>query len=225
MSRLLKSRSRSSHTEVPSRSSARTAFAVLAVLLVALAGTACNKTASTGAPAASGEMAQAQPAAMTEAEKVERGHYLVTLGGCNDCHTPLVMGDQGPHPDMTRMLSGHPESEPITTAPVLAMPWAMAGSASATAYAGPWGISFAANLTPDENTGLGIWTEEMFIAALRSGKHMGQSRPIMPPMPWAGLAQLPDEDLSAIYAYLRSIPPVVNHVPDYMPPSAPQPAG
>jgi len=216
-------RRQSGSITIANRLAVRTAAPVLAVLLAALAGTACNESA-TQAPAGD-EMAQAQPAAMTEAQKVERGHYLVTLGGCNDCHTPMVMGEQGPHPDMTRMLSGHPESEPITTAPTLAMPWAMAGSASATAYAGPWGISFAANLTPDENTGLGIWTEEMFIQALRSGKHMGQSRPIMPPMPWAGLAQLPDEDLSAIYAYLRSIPPVVNHVPDYIPPAAPQPAG
>jgi hypothetical protein len=82
-----------------------------------------------------------------------------------------------------------------------------------TASSGPWGNTYAANLTPDENTGLGIWTEEMFIGALRTGRHMGVSRPIQPPMPWQVYGRLPDEDLKAIYAYLRSIPPVHNRVP------------
>ena len=123
------------------------------------------------------------------------------------------------------MLSGHPESFALPAPPALDEAWMWAGAATNTAFVGPWGISFAANLTPDENTGLGIWTEEMFVTALRTGKHMGQSRPIMPPMPWPGIAQLTDEDLHAIYSYLRSIPPVVNHVPDYQPPAGPEPAG
>jgi hypothetical protein len=97
------------------------------------------------------------------------------------------------------------------------------GTGTNTAFAGPWGISYAANLTSDENTGMGIWTEEMFFAAMRQGKHMGQSRPIMPPMPWPNMAQMTDDDLRAVFAYLKSTPPIVNHVPDYQPP--PQPAG
>jgi len=68
------------------------------------------------------------------------------------------------------------------------------------------------------NTGMGIWTEEMFMKALRTGKHFGQSRPIMPPMPASAYGQMNDEDLKAVYAYLRSIPPVKNLVPDYQPP-------
>jgi hypothetical protein len=89
-----------------------------------------------------------------------------------------------------------------------------------TAWSGPWGVSFAANLTPDQNTGLGTWTEDMFVKAIRTGKHMGVSRPILPPMPWQDIAAMSDGDLKAIYAYLRSIPPIVNHVPDPIPPTA-----
>jgi hypothetical protein len=81
-----------------------------------------------------------------------------------------------------------------------------------TAWAGPWGISYAANLTPDRNTGLGIWNEEMFVKAMRTGKHMGAGRDILPPMPWQGVAGLTDDDIKSIYAYLRTVPPIVNHV-------------
>jgi hypothetical protein len=76
-------------------------------------------------------------------------------------------------------------------------------------------VSFAANLTPDQNTGLGIWTEDMFVRAIRTGKHMGVSRPIMPPMPWPVFRNASDEDLKSIFAYLRTIPAVTNHVPAY----------
>jgi hypothetical protein len=82
-----------------------------------------------------------------------------------------------------------------------------------TAWSGPWGISYAANLTPDENTGLGIWSEDMFLRTLRTGRHMGTSRQLLPPMPWQVYGRLSDEDLKSIYAYLRSIPPVENRVP------------
>jgi mono/diheme cytochrome c family protein len=145
---------------------------------------------------------------------VERGKYIVDAGGCHDCHTPLMMGPNGPEPDMSRALSGHPESLKVTTPPKLEAPWMAAGSMTMTAWAGPWGISYTANLTPDQNTGLGIWTEDMFINALRTGKHMGTSRPILPPMPWQVIKNYTDDDLKAIFAYLRSIPPVSNHVPD-----------
>jgi hypothetical protein len=91
------------------------------------------------------------------------------------------------------------------------------GNVTNTAWAGPWGVSFTANLTPDENTGLGIWTEDMFIKALREGKHMGTSRPILPPMPWPFIGKYSDEDLKAIFAYLKSIKPIVNHVPEPLP--------
>jgi hypothetical protein len=76
-------------------------------------------------------------------------------------------------------------------------------------------VSYAANLTPDRDTGLGVWTEEMFVKALRSGKHMGASRAIMPPMPWRAYQHATDEDLKAMYAYLRTLRPITNHVPFY----------
>lgn len=78
---------------------------------------------------------------------------------------------------------------------------------------GTLGISYAANLTPDQNTGIGIWTEEMFVKAMRTGRHMGYGRPILPPMPWQAVAALNDEDLKSVFAYLRTLNPVHNQVP------------
>lgn len=145
---------------------------------------------------------------------VQRGQYLVTIAGCNDCHTPLKMGPKGPEPDMSRFLSGHPEQMGALQARRPEGPWLWTGAATNTAFSGPWGVSYAANLTPDRNTGLGIWTEEMFVTAIRTGRHMGTSREILPPMPWPSLRKANDQDLKAIYAYLRSVKPLVNHVPD-----------
>lgn len=151
---------------------------------------------------------------------IARGEYLVTVGGCNDCHTPLKMGPKGPEPDMTRMLSGHPEQFVITKqATLTSEQWMIASAPTNTAHSGPWGVSFTANLTPDQNTGLGIWTEEMFIKTLRTGRHMGVSRQILPPMPWFNYGKMTDADLKAVYAYLRSIPAIHNRVPDPIPPA------
>jgi hypothetical protein len=154
-----------------------------------------------------------------QAENAERGRYLVEYGGCMDCHTPFKMTANGPAPDMARMLSGHPAEVKLPPPTLSQGPWD-ASVAGMTAWAGPWGVAFAANLTPDRNTGLGIWTEYMFIKAMRTGKHMGAGRDILPPMPWRNLAGLTDADLKAIYAYLRNIPPVNNRVPDPIPPHA-----
>jgi mono/diheme cytochrome c family protein len=146
---------------------------------------------------------------------VKKGEYLVTVGGCNDCHTPLKLGAHGPEPDLSRTLSGHPEFVVLPPAPNLAGgPWLWAGAATNTAFAGPWGISYAANLTPDPETGLGHWTEAQFVQTLKTGRHLGVSRPILPPMPWQNASRMHEEDLRAIYAYLRSLPPVRNRVPD-----------
>ena len=153
------------------------------------------------------------------ATRVERGKYLVVAIGCNDCHTPLKMGAHGPEPDMTRMLSGHPAALKMPPAPSAQGPWLWSGAATNTAFAGPWGVSYAANLTPDQNTGLGIWREEDFVKAIRTGKHFGVSREILPPMPWTAFRNLSEEDLKSVYAYLRSIPPVTNLVPDPEPPA------
>lgn len=145
---------------------------------------------------------------------VERGAYIVRSMGCNDCHTPWIMGPRGPEPDMTRALTGHPADLVLPPAPSLPPgPWTWMGAASNTAFAGPWGVSFTANLTPDPETGLGKWTAEMFIQAIRTGRHEGKGRPILPPMPAAMLANMTDDDLNAIFAYLQSLKPVRNRVP------------
>ena len=160
-------------------------------------------------------------AATPQPTPVERGKYLVTTSGCHDCHTPWKLGANGlPEPDMSRALSGHPAGVKLPAPPKLSDAWNFAGSATFTAFYGGWGISYAANLTPDQNTGTGIWTEENFVQALRTGKHMGvaSSREILPPMPWPVYGQMNDADLKAIYAYLRTVPAISNRVPDPVPP-------
>ncbi len=150
---------------------------------------------------------------------VARGKYIVTTGGCNDCHTPWKMGPQGPAPDMTRLLSGHPADVKIAWPVMLQPPWMAAGNMTMTAWSGPWGVSFTANLTPDSATGLGKWSLEQFMSAMKNGKHQGSGRPLLPPMPWNWVSQMTDADLTSIYVYLRSIPPISNQVPDPIPPT------
>jgi mono/diheme cytochrome c family protein len=161
----------------------------------------------------------AQP--VTSTAQIRRGQYLVTLSGCYQCHSPKVMTTQGPVPDPSRALSGHPSDSPLPPIPAgLIGPngWGALTTNDLTAWAGPWGISFAANLTPDGATGLGRWTPEMFVRAMRTGRHMGVGRPILPPMPWQDFARLTDSDLRAIFAYLHSLRPIHNQVPMPVPP-------
>jgi mono/diheme cytochrome c family protein len=151
--------------------------------------------------------------------QVKRGEYLVTIGGCHDCHTPWIIGSGGPEPDMKRALSGHPQDIPITAPAALSEPWGGAVTPTSTGWSGPWGVSFSANLTPDSETGvLRDFTEQQFIQTLRTGRHQGQGRQILPPMPWPNYGQMTDEDLKAVFAYLRQVPPVRNKVPDPLPP-------
>jgi hypothetical protein len=161
------------------------------------------------------------PAAPPPMAPAERGKYIVSTAGCHDCHTPWKLGANGlPENDMTRALSGHPAGAKLPPPPKLTDAWNFTASATFTAFYGPWGISYAANLTPDPNTGTGIWTEKQFVDAIRNGKHMGEasSRDILPPMPWPVYRNLTDDDLKAVYAYLRTVPPIANRVPDPVPP-------
>jgi Cytochrome c len=149
------------------------------------------------------------------ADKVARGKYLVNTSGCHDCHTPFKMGANGPEPDMSRMLSGHPQDLAMPPAPKLPDgPWLVVSSATNTAHAGPWGVSFTANLTPDADTGLGDWSFQNFKDTIRTGRHLGRGRPVLPPMPIPVYSQMTDRDLEAIYSYLRTIPPIKNKVPE-----------
>ncbi len=149
------------------------------------------------------------------AKLVQYGKYLVTITGCNDCHTPKKMGPKGPELIEELLLSGFqgknaiPEFDKEKTQKGFAEM-----SPDMTAAAGPWGISFAANLTPDE-TGIGNWTFEQFKTAMTQGKYKGMAngRPVLPPMPWFNFTEMKDEDLQAIFAYLKSIKPVENVVP------------
>lgn len=182
-------------------------FATAALALTGAALTTLIATASAPSP-------QTRPAAAMHRTPVELGGYLVSSMGCHDCHTPWKLGPKGPEPDMSRALTGHPEDLKMPPAPALPPgPWIASFAATNTAWAGPWGVSFTANLTPDKDTGLGDWTEAQFIAAIRTGRHQGKGRAILPPMPYPAYANLVDEELKAIWAYLRSLAPVKNRVP------------
>lgn len=160
-------------------------------------------------------------AGMTQEQMIARGKYMTYVSGCNDCHTPKVMSPQGPVFDTTRWLSGHPENDPIPEFPTACLSptgWMGATNMHLSAWAGPWGISFSANLTPDQTTGIGAWTEETFIETLRTGKHLGMGREILPPMPWQAIGTMTDQDLKSIFAFLMSLPPVMNQVPEPIPP-------
>jgi len=166
---------------------------------------------------AAAEEAAAEP----DAERVARGKYLVDVIGCNDCHTPWKMGEAGPEPEMDRFLSGHRQDANLPPAPELGEgPWEATMSGSFTAFSGPWGTSFTRNLTPDDETGLGNWTEQEFIDTLRNGRQRGIGRELLPPMPWYNFAKATDDDLKAIWAYLQSLPAVSNRVLDPIPPVA-----
>lgn len=158
----------------------------------------------------------------TKEEAIKRGNFLVDVGGCNDCHSPKKMTAHGPAIDSSRLLSGHPEGMPLP--PVIASAlqpgnWALM-SPDATAFVGPWGISYTANITSDSATGIGAWTEGQFIQTMRTGKHLGMEngRPVMPPMPWEAVGKMSDEDLKAMLAYLKSLPAIANRVPGPVPP-------
>jgi hypothetical protein len=162
----------------------------------------------------------AQPT-LSNDDLIKKGEYLVTTIGCNDCHSPKRMGDRGPEVIPELMLSGYPGDRPVpkASADALKNGWGLLNS-DFTSFVGPWGESFAGNLTSDP-TGIGNWTEEQFKKALTQGKFKGVDggRMLLPPMPWTNWANLKDEDVKAIFLYLKSTPPVRNIVPAPIPPN------
>jgi hypothetical protein len=152
---------------------------------------------------------------MTQEQLVQRGEYLVSTTGCGDCHSPKRMGPQGPEVIPELMLSGYQAKEPLPRIDknVLQNGWLLF-TGNLNAAVGPWGVSFAANLTSDQ-TGIGNWPEGNFIRALKEGKYKGieGSRMLLPPMPWQNFAKVSLEDLRAIFAYLKTTKPVSNAVP------------
>src|SRR5271157_1944544 len=131
------------------------------------------------------------PPALADEAQVARGRYLVTIAGCSDCHTPGALVGA---PDMKRYLGGSNVGFSIPTQ----------------------GVFVGQNLTPDKETGLGNWTDEQIVTAIRKGKRPDGSE-LSGVMPYAALSHLTDEDASAIVAFLRSLPPVSNEVRNYKP--------
>ena len=151
----------------------------------------------------------AVPAIAASDRLVERGRYLTTTSGCNDCHSPkLKPGSMAPDPG--RLLAGRPSTTPAPSKP--AAPGEVAAAGDLTAWYGPWGISYSANLTPDPITGIGKrYDEKSFIQAMRTGKKP-EGGDILPPMPWQDFSHMTDADLKAIWAYLKTLKPVDNRV-------------
>jgi len=182
-------------------------------LIAVVAWTAGAHVGAQEKPAAPAKAPAAKPAA-SNAAQVARGKYLVTMHVCNDCHTPAKMGDNGPEPDMTKFLSGYPADMKLPPPPAPVGPWIGSFDATFTAWSGPWGISYTANLTPDKETGLGTWTPQQFVDTIRNGRVQGHGRQLLPPMPWPQIKNMTDADLKAVFAYLQTIPAVKNKVPD-----------
>jgi len=166
------------------------AFAVTTIML-ATAAVAVERTAK---PTAQSTVRSAKLRPVAKESAIERGRKLAIFGGCVDCHTPGALYGA---PDFSRQLSG-----------------------SELGWTGPWGTSYARNLTPDLETGLGYYNEKEIILALRSGKRL-DGKPMLPPMPWQNIATLSEADMHALLAYLKSIPPVEHKSPDALAPGQP----
>jgi mono/diheme cytochrome c family protein len=188
-------------------------------LLIGLIAAACSGGQAGRPDALAGQVPPA-----TAVDIAARGKYLVDAGACGDCHTPWKIGPKGPEPDMSLHLSGHPASLKMPEPPKPSEPWAWVGAATNTAFAGPWGVSYAINLTSDEETGIGLWAEQVFVNAMKTGRHMGVGRPILPPMPWLAYSKLTDDDLKAIFVYLKTVPAKKNQVPEAVVAEPPAPA-
>lgn len=146
---------------------------------------------------------------------VKKGEYLVNSMGCDDCHSPKRMGEHGPELIPELRFSGTPHDVKLSPPNVgeIKKGWIMMAP-DLTSAVGPWGQSFAANLTSDD-TGIGNWTEANFFTAIRKGKYKGleNSRDLLPPMPWFVYKNLNDDDLRSIFYFLKTTKPVKNLVP------------
>jgi mono/diheme cytochrome c family protein len=191
---------------MPSRFVTRRLALVLAGALLATGVAACARSVRAGSTTTAVAATDAAPLAggPAGADAVARGKWLVGVLGCNDCHSPkLPEGRLDPN----YLLAGHKADDPYPAwdDSLYTKGYGMLVSTSGTAFAGPWGVTFARNLTPDKTTGIGGWNEEAFINVLREGT-------LKPPMPLS-YGQLADSDLKAMYAYLASLKPVKNLVP------------
>jgi mono/diheme cytochrome c family protein len=153
-----------------------------------------------------------------EAQKklIARGKYLVEITGCNNCHSPKAITADGPIPSPTKLLSGHPQDTRLESVDTnIVYDWILFNHHN-TAVAGPWGVTFASNISADSATGIGSWTLEQFGKAMKEGKFRGKAkgRTLLPPMPWKNYTNISDRDLNAIFTYLKSTKPIYNEVPE-----------
>ena len=165
--------------------------------LAAMIGTACALNSSS----------EKIPADWEQRSYVERGHYLVNyLGYCVGCHTPLGPNRQS---DMSLFLSGVPAK----------FAGAKSGPPQVAGFPGPRGSRvYAQNLTPDRETGIGTWTEEQFVRTFKTGVSPAGFKYPVSPMEWELYANMKEEDVRAMYRYLRTVKPISNKVPDRIPP-------
>ena len=159
-----------------------------ALTFIALSFLAVSVASCTKAPDEGG---MAPAGAADTVATAERGAYLATIMGCHDCHTPGTFYDK---PDFQRALSG-----------------------SELGWTGPWGTSYARNLTPDMETGIGAYSEDDIIKTMQTGIRPDGSH-LNPPMPWPLYAHLTPKDVRSIAKYLKSIPPVTHRAPSVVPP-------
>lgn len=197
----------------------KSSFPMLALAVTVLLFSQCAQSDSQ-------ENAEKKPTFSGYENQVKWGEHLITVGGCGDCHTPKKMTPMGPVDDSALMLSGHPAQQPIADVDRASFESkGLVVTQTLTFWIGPWGVSYAANLTPD-STGILAWSEEQFIYSLRNGisKGISGNRPLLPPMPWPVAKHFTDDELKAMFAYLKTIKPVKNVVPQPLPPaSAPPP--
>lgn len=205
---------------------------ILYLLVVAGAGllTGCSEARTEDKKDLTGTAAMelpetTKPEALSQQEQIKLGERLVLIAACHDCHTPKKMTEKGPVMDFSRALSGHPAKLPppdVNRQEVEQK--GLVVTQTLTAWVGPWGISYAANITSDK-TGIGNWTEKNFFTAIRKGKFKGMenARTLLPPMPWDMYQHMTDEELKAIFAYLKSTKPINNVVPAAQPPVAAAP--
>ncbi|MGI9534763.1 MAG: diheme cytochrome c-553 [Thermodesulfobacteriota bacterium] len=152
--------------------------------------------------------------------KIKKGKIMTEEFGCVDCHSPKIIINDQTMIDENKIFSGHPQDNILPDfPPELVGPgkWTGLYISGTTAWGGPWGISYSANLTPDKETGIGTWNEEHFKRIIKLGIHSSLTRKIMPPMPWYELSRLNEDELGAIFLYLKSLKPIKNKVPESKP--------
>ncbi len=155
-----------------------------------------------------------QVAAQETSALVERGKYVTHIAGCISCHTPYLEKYQ----DFSKLTPEELALLGLSGNQTLDMKRAYSGGRPFDL--GPGGLLFSRNLTPDKETGLGNWTDEQIEVAMRFGVRRDSSR-LHPLMPYRNFARMSKEDVKAVIAFLRSLPPVVNKVPYVAPKDVP----